>query len=348
MKHSFFHKLAWAFAAAFLAVPAFMIAAHDVPAASASSSFSLADIDRYNDTEAGRSELLAELQQKDGVNDDWELNRRVETIMTNLTAAIGSIDPTIYEKPYQYFINTRDGFNAFCTLGHIMSINQGIFENLDDDSEIAVVLGHEMGHGQSNHPVDAARQALSVKSIVQSSGGSLDTLLAAALVKNQYTKPMEWAADNLAFAYITHSYYNPGATAAVWQRVIDQYGENSSPFLAALSNHPASKDRRDNYERKIESYANGHVSVTTDGVVMVDTQPFCIPAAANGMSSHERAYLVEGNLAAAFHSGHNCSAAYADGSTVMLGAQPIMTCVSGDEDAWTLADRLNQIKDGRR
>ena len=268
--------------------------------------------------------------------------------MTNLTAAIGSIDPTIYEKPYQYFINTRNGFNAFCTLGHIMSINQGIFENLDDDSEIAVVLGHEMGHGQSNHPVDAARQALSVKSIVQSSGGSLDTLLAAALVKNQYTKPMEWAADNLAFAYITHSYYNPGATAAVWQRVIDQYGENSSPFLAALSNHPASKDRRDNYERKIESYANGHVSVTTDGVVMVDTQPFCIPAAANGMSSHERAYLVEGNLAAAFHSGHNCSAAYADGSTVMLGAQPIMTCVSGDEDAWTLADRLNQIKDGRR
>ena len=161
MKHSFFRKLAGAFAAALLAVPAVMTAVQAVPAASASSSFSLADIDRYNDTEAGRSELLAELQQKDGVNDDWELNRRVEAIMTNLTAAIGSIDPTIYEKPYQYFINTRDGFNAFCTLGHIMSINQGIFENLDDDSEIAVVLGHEMGHGQSNHPVDAALPRLS-------------------------------------------------------------------------------------------------------------------------------------------------------------------------------------------
>ena len=81
---------------------------------------------------------------------------------------------------------------------------------------------------------------------------------------------------------------------------------------------------------------------------MVDTQPFCIPAAANGMRSHERAYLVEGNLAAAFHNGHSQSAAYADGATVMLGAQPIMTCVSGDEDAWALADRLNQSKGGRK
>ena len=54
MKHSFFRKLAVAFAAAILAVPAVM-----TPTASASSAFSLADIDRYNDTEAGRSELLA-------------------------------------------------------------------------------------------------------------------------------------------------------------------------------------------------------------------------------------------------------------------------------------------------
>ena len=42
MKHSFFRKLAVAFAAAILAVPAVM-----TPTASASSAFSLADIDRY-------------------------------------------------------------------------------------------------------------------------------------------------------------------------------------------------------------------------------------------------------------------------------------------------------------
>ena len=33
-----------------------------------------------------------------------------------------------------------------------------------------------------------------------------------------------------------------------------------------------------------------------------------------------------------------------DGKTVMLGAQPIMTCTYDDESAQKLADRLNKIK----
>ena len=62
------------------------------------------------------------------------------------------------------------------------------------------------------------------------------------------------------------------------------------------------------------------------------------------MSAKERAYFVMGNLAAAYHNGHNNSSAYANGNTVMMGAQPIMTCTAGDEAAQTLADRLNSIK----
>ena len=34
----------------------------------------------------------------------------------------------------------------------------------------------------------------------------------------------------------------------------------------------------------------------------------------------------------------------ANGDIVMLGAQPIMQCLGGDESAQTLADRLNAIK----
>ena len=51
-----------------------------------------------------------------------------------------------------------------------------------------------------------------------------------------------------------------------------------------------------------------------------------------------------GNLSAAYHNGQAKNAATTDGNTVMLGSQPIMTCVAGDEDADTLAQRLNKIK----
>ena len=68
------------------------------------------------------------------------------------------------------------------------------------------------------------------------------------------------------------------------------------------------------------------------------------PAAANNMSGAERSYFVLGNLAAAYHNGHNKSNAYASGNILMLGEQPIMTCYSGDVSASELATLLNRIK----
>ncbi len=306
------------------------------------------EINQINNTEEGRNAYFAAMKKELGVNTDWALNNRVSNIMTNLTAAIGSIDATVYDKPYQYFINKDDSFNASCSLGHNMTINQGLFNVLDNDAEIAVVLGHEMGHGQKDHPAKGAKKSVGPAILQQAMGGNILGTLAANLWNNQgITKPMEWEADNLSFDYITHSDYNPGATAAVWQRVIDKYGDKT-PFVIGGSDHPSNTARRDNYEKKLEAYSGGHVSVTKDGIVEVNNQEFCVPAASGGMSSHERAYFVEGNLAAAFHNGQNASAATAEGSTVRLGAQPIMTCVSGDEDAQTLADRLNKIKDGKK
>ncbi len=306
------------------------------------------EIKYINDTEEGRNEYFAEMKKQYGVNEDWSLNNRLDGIMTNLTAAIGQVDGSIYDKPYQYFINKDDSFNAFCTLGHNMSVNQGLFNYIDNDDEIAVVLGHEMGHGQKDHPAKGAKRSIGPAVLSAATGGSVLGNIAANLWNNRgITRPMEWEADNLAFDYITHSNYNPGATAAIWQRVIDKMGDVSG-WQDAASDHPSNSDRRDNYEKKLQEYSNFHVTVKQNddtASVLVNKKTFCTPAAYGSMSAKERAYFVEGNLAAAFHNGHNNSAATVSGNTVMLGAQPIMTCVDGDESASVLAERLNSLKD---
>ena len=364
MKHTLAKKLAIALTAAVLATPISMGAAPQTAEAGWGSLIHAAvsdtiymsklnkEVNRLNDTEEGRQEYFEQMKQQYGVNTDWALNNRVDNIMTNLTAAIGAVDPSIYNKPYNYFINKDDSFNAFCALGHNMSINQGLLNNLDNDAEIAVVLGHEMGHGQKDHPAKGVKKTilpLVAQQLVSGvTGLNIAGEIAGNYINDQHiTTPPEWEADNLSFDYITHSNYNPGATAAIWQRVIDKYGDKT-PFVVGGTDHPSNTNRRDNYEKKLEAYSNGHVSVTDDGIVKVNNQEFCIPAATGSMSSHERAYFVQGNLAAAYHNGHDKSAATASGSTVMLGAQPIMTCIDGDEDAQTLADRLNKVKDGKK
>ena len=83
---------------------------------------------KYNNTEQGRQELLTRTKSQYGVNHDSYLNNQLHRIMANLTKGIGAIDPSIYQKPYNYFINNQKTFNAFCTLGHNLSVNTGLFE----------------------------------------------------------------------------------------------------------------------------------------------------------------------------------------------------------------------------
>lgn len=298
---------------------------------------------KYNDTEAGRQELFQQLKKQYGVNDDYQLNQQLNRIMANLTRGIGSVDPSVYKKPYNYFINKDKNFNAFCTLGHNLTVNTGLYNVLHNEDEIAVVLAHELGHGQKDHPAKGARRSLNAQIVGAATGSQVGMVMANVVNNRHITKPMEREADALAFDYITHAGYNPGACAAVWQRVMDQSKSSPSAMQKFLSDHPADNDRRDAYAKRLNQYSNGHVS-NKDGVVKVNTKVFCTPAAAGGMSAKERSYFVMGNLAAAYHNGHNNQNAYANGNTVMLGSQPILTCTNGDENAAVLADRLNQIK----
>ena len=308
----------------------------------------------YNDTDEGRQAVLEEAKKKYGVNEDPTLNARVDTLMANLSAAVAQVDPSINDKPYLYFVNSSNEINAFCTFNHIMSINTGILKAFPNDDELAVVVGHEMGHGQKNHVYKGATSQIDkyiVASVgVAAAGGSFLSNIVGNLALNQSiahgTKANEKEADQLAFDYIIHSNYNPGATAAVWQRFLDLYGDNSQNALGSIfspSDHPNNAARRDTYVKRLEEYSSGHVTAK-GGTVLVNGQSLLAAAPANGMSGAERSYFILGNLAAAYHNGHSKESAYVSNGTVYLGAQPIITPVSDDESAQTIADRLNSIK----
>ena len=312
-------------------------------------------ISRYDTTEEGRQELFAALQEKQGVVEDPYLQDILDRVMYRVSEGIAASDPSILDKPYLYFINKNDSFNAACSMGHVMTVNQGLFKLIQNEDEIAVVLGHEMGHGQKNHVAKASRKKLvstiGLSAIASAAGGGvLNNLVLSALlgqINNVHiTKPAEWEADNLAFDYITAAGYNPGATAAIWQRVTEAYGKNKKKFAGDIfspSDHPTHEQRIANYVKKLNEYSGKHVTAEK-GVVKVNGKALVKPVAADSMSGEERSYFVLGNLAAAYHNGHNKSDAYASGNTLMLGEQPIMTCESGDPSASELAALLNSIK----
>ena len=289
------------------------------------------------------------------MSENYNRQQQLDEMMPRLPKGIAAVDPTILRKPSLYVINKQESFNAFCSMGHVMSVNEGLYSLTENPDEVAVVLAHEMGHGQKNHVASSMRKKLNVAigaaMIGSAVGGSALTNIALNVLVNQIdsvsiTKKDEWEADNLAFDYVTNAGYNPGAAAAIWQRVEEKYGKSKKNFAGEIfspSDHPTHQQRRENYVKKLFEYSGKHVTAEK-GVVKVNGKALVKPVAANDMSGAERSYFVLGNLAAAYHNGHNKSDAYASGNTLMLGQQPIMTCYDGDTSAYELATLLNKIK----
>ena len=114
----------------------------------------------YLDNE-GRDDYMKQIKAKYGVNNDYQANAMTERVMTRLSNAIAKTDPSILKKPYNYFVNNDTSFNAFCTIGHNMSVNIGLFEPLNyNENEVAFVLAHEMGHGQKNHAISGVKKRM--------------------------------------------------------------------------------------------------------------------------------------------------------------------------------------------
>ncbi len=303
----------------------------------------------------GRDEYFAKIKENDGIDEDPYKNEMLDRIMSNLSASIAKIDPSIKEKPYNHFVNPQKTFNAYCTLGHNMSVNSGLFDLLNfNENEIAFVVAHEMGHGQKDHPAKGIQKSIPVNVIASvwgsQSGGLMETVGINVLAKqasaNYVTKPQEWEADHLAFDYAVNAGYNPGAGAALWQRVIEQMGHSSSNFVGEIfspSDHPKHEERMENYSEKLTEYSKKHV-VAASGVVKVNGKQFMTAGATDTMSSAERAYLIAGNLAAVYHNNKKAPAAYIENGMVKMGNQPILVPNSNEPDAQTLVDKLNSIK----
>lgn len=301
----------------------------------------------------GRDEYMGQIKDKYGVNTDPTANAMLTRIMTRLSDAVALTDDSIVKKPYNYFVNNDKSFNAFCTLGHNMSVNIGAFTKLNyNEDELAFVIAHEMGHGQKNHPAAGVKRALPLSilgALYASQNRNSASSVGAALVTTigtakWVTKPMESQADKLAFDYAVAAGYNVGAGAALWQHILEQNGSKSSGFAELFNDHPTSVSRRDNYNKKITEWSKNQVNVNKEtGLITVAGKPFYTPAKTTNMSPQEQAFLIAGNLSAVFHDGGQHDAVWTNSeNTLLVGEQPVMS-FDGVADSDAVEKRLREI-----
>lgn len=304
----------------------------------------------YNNVnDNGQKEILANTQKQTGVYDNEETTQRVKELHDRLKSS------GLITGKYAIYVNPKKELNAFCTLGHVISVNKGTLDCLDDD-ELGFIMSHEMGHGEKKHVVHGITKGIGLGVAVdlfldknQNNTSYILSAIGANYINNEmFTMEQEWEADHLSFEYAMASGFNPGGGAAAMVKIRSLYGELHHEGLGKIinpNNHPRTSDRIRNFSNKLTAYSNNHVTVKNDKTIFLNNQEFMTPVATASYLGEERAYLIAGNLAKVYHANAiNDAATIGTNGALYIGNQRIVTLTENDSSADELINRFNTIK----
>ena len=295
---------------------------------------------KMDNSKEGQEQSLARAKKQTGYLEDSAAQARVQRIMKTLEAS-----PSV-KRSYVVYANPSDDFNAFATVGRVMSVNKGALDLLDDD-ELAYVMAHEISHGEHKDIVNGLKKQVGLSTAVSLAAGGNAAILsniAGNYMENQvFTMGQEKAADELGFKILSESPYNVGAAAASMAVLRNKYGDLYREGLNQVfspNNHPKTSSRvKDNIDR-MYTYSGNHVTVD-NGAVFVNGVNIYSPANSGRYTGEERAYFMAGKLARLYHNGQiQLGGASYDGPTVTVAGRSIVTTPNADV-ALMVATNLN-------
>lgn len=185
---------------------------------------------------------------------DSELTFYVASIGKKLAAVSDRAD-----LPYEFVILNNSVPNAWALPGGKIAINRGLLLELQDEAELAAVLGHEIVHAAARHT--AARmtknQLLGVGVAVlgiglSTSGNDYQGLilggaaLGSQLVQSKYGRDAELESDFYGMNYMAKAGYDPQGAIDLQKTFVRLSENKQSDIISGLfASHPPSQERVD-------------------------------------------------------------------------------------------------------
>ncbi len=159
---------------------------------------------------------------------------------------------------FEFFVMRDASINAFALPGGFIGVHTGLILTAQSESELASVLGHEIGHVQQRHLARSlARQrdsmlitlgSVLVALLAARSGQGTNAALAvgqAAAISRQlaFSRNDEREADRVGFQILTDAGFDPQAMADFFSRMQQGTRAYASVAPAYLQTHPMTEER---------------------------------------------------------------------------------------------------------
>jgi predicted Zn-dependent protease len=159
------------------------------------------------------------------------------------------------DLPWEFTLLDSDVINAFALPGGKVFMSRGLAERLDNEAQLAGVLGHEIGHVTARHGNERISQQLLVAGIAvgatvaagQSDSDAVKYGVPIAVgVGGQgyllkFGRGQELEADRLGMRYMSYAGYDPYGQLQVMQVLAEASQGPRQPELLSTHPHPESR-----------------------------------------------------------------------------------------------------------
>jgi predicted Zn-dependent protease len=176
-----------------------------------------------------------------------EVYRGVESIFNALLNSGAVRNKSVFD--WQIKIINKDVLNAFAVPGGYLYVYSGLIKFLDDESQLAGVLAHEIAHVDLRHSTAQLTKQYGMQALTsmmlgnsQSQIASLAASLATGLGTLAFSRSDEYQADATAVKYLSATKYDPQGVAGFFIK-LEAQGKATSNTPPFLSTHPSPADR---------------------------------------------------------------------------------------------------------
>ncbi len=190
-----------------------------------------------------------EILKKEPLSRDPQLNAVVQRVGQRIAQAANQPN-----YKWQFFVIDKNVLNAFCLPGGKVFVYKGLFRAVQNEDQLAVVIGHEVAHAIARHGAERmsmtqlGRMGKTIAAQTISGGKYAGTINQAygavegvGLVL-PFSRKFEYEADEIGLYLMTQAGYNPREAIKFWDNMRRlSAGKKKPPEF--LSTHPADINR---------------------------------------------------------------------------------------------------------
>lgn len=211
-----------------------------------------------NNLAAEGEKAWAETLRNSYVSKEPRKNARVQAVGQRVITAAG-----LAGRPWDYAVFLDEAPNAFVLPGGHVGVTVGLLTLVENDDQLAAVIGHEAGHVVARHAAERVSQETTSKVLLGIAKAAAGGTEFGKLLKDHgedatryglllpFSRKQELEADKLGVDYMQRAGYRPREAVKLWRNMQALDGAKSGGELG--STHPSDAVRIQELERYLTS-----------------------------------------------------------------------------------------------